>query len=56
MYSTPNYFEKRIEVLERQVAELQIKLEKLYSYKLVSDRHIDAIDRSQQSKEYRHDQ
>ena len=46
MYSTPNYFEKRIEALERKVYELQAKLEKLYAYKLVSDRHIDAIDRS----------
>jgi hypothetical protein len=45
MYSTPQYFEKRIEALEKKVYELQAKLEKLYAYKLVSDRHIDAIDR-----------
>jgi len=51
MYSTPNYFEKRIETLERKVYELQAKLEKLYAYKLINDRQLGAIDRRYNDKE-----
>jgi len=45
MQSTPQYFEKRIEVLERKVEDLQLKIEKLMRNKMLSDRQIEAIER-----------
>lgn len=49
VHSTAQYFEKRIENLEHKVAELQLQIERLSRNKLLSDRHLDMIERRSES-------
>jgi len=45
MQSTPQYFEKRIDELERKLMQLQIQVDRLSRNTLLSDRQREAIER-----------